>query len=71
MQHELLGGGVSGYRMSQMCRETCEDHVLLVLNGKPLPVTSSINNPSPVRGRAWKRIMVEASNISSVSHDSQ
>lgn len=29
---KLLGSGVTGDQMSEMCREKCEYHVLLVLN---------------------------------------
>lgn len=76
MQYELLGSGVSGYQMPEMCRETCEYHVPLVLNEepkanllKPSPFKSSLNDCNTVKGQTRNYDIVEASNISSVSHD--
>lgn len=58
MQFELLGSGVGRYQMSEMCSETCEYHVLLVLNEepkadllKPTPVTSSLNDCETFKGQ--------------------
>lgn len=45
VQSELGGCGVGGYQVSEMCRQTCEYHVLLVLNEEP---KDNLLHPTPL-----------------------
>lgn len=60
MQHELFGGGVKGYQVSEMYRKACEDHVLLVVNELWLLLLSA-------KEHTQHEMLLQAPDISTVS----